>query len=228
MQKAALFCGLLFCFSTVEAQDLASNRGVELVRPDGYYPKYSPQKPTHERKAAVKTHLLNLAIGKFSLNGEVAVSPKNSVQLQASYWAWNRSVDIDNSNADARLRSLGFTPEFRTYLGAEAQALKGFYLAPYLNLSFINIEVDVDGGTPATTGFSRNRFTSYGGGITFGHQFLIKDRFALDLFLGLGGFGADVRRLSITYQDNTVEEADIPFPVVGVVPRFGIATGFAF
>lgn len=224
MKKAALFCGLFFASASLQAQDLAFNQAWQSTT--SHYQKYLPKQ--HERKAAVKTHLLNLAIGKFSLNGEVAVSPKNSVQLQASYWAWNRSVEIDNSNADARLRSFGLTPEFRTYLGAETQALKGFYIAPYLNLSFIKIDVDVDGGTPSTTGTSRNDFTSYGGGITFGHQFLIKGRLALDLFLGLGGFGASVRRLSITYQDNTIEEVDIPFPVVGVLPRFGIATGVAF
>ncbi len=61
-----------------------------------------------------------------------------------------------------------------------------------------------------------------------GYNFLIQDRFSIDIFGGLGGFWYNLSKINIEYQNDDVVEEKIPVPIAGIFPRIGVNLGYAF
>lgn len=164
-----------------------------------------------------------------TLTYEHAFSNNISLNTGFNLWLLQASASTDSgSEGTASYHMLGLAPEYRFYLGSRPQALRGFYLAPYLNINFGNLKVKVTNDANQTGSGKINASVLAGGGI-IGYQFLISDVFVLDIFGGLNYTSLNLGDIKVTYADGTQEKADIlDARIGGILPRFGVSVGFAF
>ncbi len=160
-----------------------------------------------EGKSGVfKLNVFSPIISTVSAFYEHPLSPTSSVQLGVYY--------TGASIGDVSLRGFGITPEYRFYLSKSNDAPDGAYLAPYVRFQSLTFTDKTDN----TTGV---QFTTIGGGLLIGRQWLLgrRDNIALDLFLG-PSYGAT----SATIKG----EGTIPSAISGFGIRFGLALGVAW
>lgn len=148
------------------------------------------------------TSLIGLRIAEAQY--EYTLTDKITLQLGAGLMIprGNRLISNlnigDNVNGDAGetsllsgLRMTGYrlTPEVRFYLGENFSSPEGFYVAPFLRhyrYSLRSSFSEVVNGNLETIDH-RTTFGSTGGGIGIGTQWLIDDRFSIDvMWLGIG------------------------------------------
>jgi len=152
-------------------------------------------------KNVLKINTLALIIRTGSVFYEREISDLTSAQLGIAYL--NYKVD------EARLEGFGLTPEFRFYI--RKNALDGFYIGPYLRYN--NFSFD--------DGSSTGRYKAFGGGVSFGRQWIFKKGFVIDLF-----FGGHYTSSSVTLTTGT-ETPDFT-RIEGFNIRTGFSLGFAF
>ena len=110
-----------------------------------------------------------------------------------------------------KFSGLILTPECKFYV--RNNAIDGFYIAPYLRYNQYGYE--------AKEGDSEGKFSSYGGGVAFGRQWIFKKGFVIDFF-----FGGHYTDGSIDIK--TGDEPEDITKIEGLKMRAGLALGFAF
>ena len=120
-----------------------------------------------QKKNALKVNIFSPIVKTGSFFYERALSDGASAQLGFFYTGYKIS--------DTKLSGFGITPEFRFY-PSKKEDMKGFYLAPFVRYQNFSLTQD------ATA--SKGTFTSFGGGVLIGGQFLFGDIVTLDIFIG--------------------------------------------
>lgn len=154
-------------------------------------------------KNVLKVNTLALIIGTGTIFYERKVTDLVSAQLGVGYL--NYSID------ESKFTGLILTPECKFYIRKDA--IDGFYISPYLRYNQYKYSQKDETG--------EGSFTSMGGGVAFGRQWIFKRGFIMDLFFG--GHYTD-GNVDITSGD---EPADVT-KFEGFKTRVGFAIGFAF
>lgn len=149
----------------------------------------------------VKINPLSALFRTGSLFYERKVSESSSIQLGVAY----TGLKLD----DVKFSGLALTPEYRYYF--KNKAISGVYTAPFLRYQNYSVESGSDKGT----------YTSIGGGLLIGRQWVYGSGFVLDLFFGPSYNNGD-------YKVKSGGEPDIKGGLEGMGIRTGIALGFGF
>ena len=149
----------------------------------------------------IKANTLILIIASGSIFYERRLTDITAAQLGVGFLSYK----ID----ETKLSGLFLTPEFKFYI--RKNALDGFYMAPYLR--YMNCSYDNNNGE----GSLRN----FGGGLSFGRQWIFEKGFAMELFFG--GHYAD-SSFEITSGDEPTDLSKME----GFRTRIGFCIGFAF
>ncbi|HET9504623.1 MAG TPA: DUF3575 domain-containing protein [Hymenobacter sp.] len=163
------------------------------------------------QSTVVKANIFSPLVKTGSFFVEHAVGEHSSLQLGGLFTKW--SID------DTSLSGFALTPEYRLYLSASKPALQGFYVGPFLryqNLKLSTSYASIDGGGTAEASLS-----TYGGGVVVGHQWLFKQRFSLDTFLGPSYNGGTIKLKESSSGAGASFDA-------GVFKGFGIRSGVTF
>lgn len=167
----------------------------------------------------VKVNILSPLVKTGSFFFEHKLSSSSSVQLGALFTSW--------STGDTKVSGWAITPEYRFYLSESKEAPQGFYVAPfvrYQNLTLKNSYLAYDNNGMPYTQTAEASLNTFGGGILIGHQWIFKQRFSLDAFLGPSYNGG-----SIAYKSSNGDNGNIdagPFRGFGI--RSGVTFGIAF
>jgi len=163
------------------------------------------------QNTVVKANIFSPLVKTGSFFVEHAVGKHHSIQLGGLFTKW--------SAGDTNLSGFALTPEYRLYLSDSKPALQGFYVGPFLryqNLTLSQDYVSTGGGGKAEATLS-----TYGGGVVVGHQWLFKQRFSLDTFLGPSYNGGSIKINESSTDTNVSFDA-------GVFNGFGIRSGVTF
>jgi hypothetical protein len=152
-------------------------------------------------KNVMKVNTLALIIRTGAVFYEREISDLTSAQLGIAYM--NYRID------ETKLDGVGITPEVRFYI--RKNALDGFYIGPYLRYNNFGF----DDGT------STGRYKAFGGGVSFGRQWIFKKGFVIDVF-----FGGHYTNSKVTLTSGS-ETPDFT-KIEGFSIRTGFALGFAF
>lgn len=159
------------------------------------------------QRNVIKANIFSPILRTGSFFYEQAVNENSSLQLGFFY----TGIKID----ETRFSGFGITPEYRLYLSESKDVLNGFYVGPFLRYQNFKLEDELSN--------DEAKLTTFGGGVLVGHQWIFKERFSLDTFIGPSYFGG-----SIEVEGDADEEdfsADI-FNGFGV--RIGVTFGIAF
>lgn len=163
------------------------------------------------QKNAIKTGFLGALGGDFSLSYERETTENQSISFKIGYWNPSTSIvfsdDFITPNAyELQDMSGGINTslEYRFYNG-NGQALKGWYIAPYIR--FVNISAmytDEINKENFDVDFGINRF---GLGAKIGHQWIVDDVFVVEVF---GGLGIDKYNIERDYTAQNAGFTDYP------------------
>ena len=151
-------------------------------------------------QGAVKINILSPIVKTFNVQFEKALNTSSSFQLGVFYTGYSS----DNTS----FKGFGLTPEYRFYL-SDTDAPEGVYVAPFVRYQSFKLTDDFTN--------SEGTFSSFGGGLILGKQWVFKEKIVLDLFLGPAYSSGSVK----------VESGSNTFDT-GVVDGFGLRTGFCF
>jgi hypothetical protein len=153
---------------------------------------------------AIKANIFSPIVRTGSFFFEHKVSDNNSAQLGFFFTGFSVS--------DTKFSGFGLTPEYRFYLSGEA--MDGFYVGPYLRYQNFTITDDMTayGGSKSEASLS-----TIGGGVSLGRQWMFKNRFTLDPFLGLGYSAGSLKAKGSANEEE--------FSGVGNFKGFGLRTG---
>jgi len=166
-----------------------------------------------QKQNAFKVNIFSPVVSTISVFYERALSDGASGQLGFFYTGFKIS--------DTKFSGFGITPEFRIYPG-KSPDLKGFYLAPFMRYQSFDMKTpSIDIGTGLEFD-AKASFTSFGGGLLIGGQFLFGDIVVLDLFIGPSYNAGNVKVDVGTEDDFSVGSYD------GFGVRFGVTVGLAF
>ena len=119
--------------------------------------------------------------GEYNFGGNSSLTAKIGIPVRA-----NHSFEYDNEDAMFGLKATSFLAGYRMYLSKKH--LKGIYFEPYFKYVYHVSEGSANStldGRSVRMNIS-NEYNAAGVGAQLGAQFLIKDRFVIDLFfLGL-------------------------------------------
>lgn len=167
----------------------------------------------------LKVNILSPIVNTGSFFFEHKLSESSSFQLGGLFTSY--------SSGDTHLTGWAITPEYRFYLSESKEAMRGFYVAPFLRYQNLTIkdtyESYYSGGGYPTTQTDEASLDTFGGGVLVGHQWIFKQRFSLDTFLGPSYNGGSVT--TKTSNGSSTYDAG-PFKGFGV--RTGITFGLAF
>lgn len=155
-------------------------------------------------KNVLKVNTLSLLLGTGSIFYDRKISDMTSAQLGVGY--------LNYKFTDTRFTGLILTPEFRIY--PKKNAIDGFYIAPYFRYQEYTLENKTAG--------AKGSLTSFGGGLLFGRQWIMKSGFTMDLFFG-GHYGSASAKATSGSTDSF--NTDL---FSGIRPRIGFSLGFAF
>jgi hypothetical protein len=131
------------------------------------------------QSTVVKANIFSPLVKTGSFFVEQKLGEHNSFQLGGLFTKWG--------TGDTGLSGFAITPEYRMYLSGSKPALQGFYLGPfarYQNLTLSSSYESYDESGNSTSAKAEAALNTLGGGIVVGHQWLFKQRFSLDMFLG--------------------------------------------
>jgi len=107
-------------------------------------------------------------------------------------------IKTDN---EISIKGFGIAPEYRIY--TSKKALKGFYLAPYIQ--YKNFSTKFDGEVDGYYGTLKTTYNNVGIGFQLGAQWLIKQRVSIDwYFLGLGANRSNIK-MRLTSNDPNID-----------------------
>jgi hypothetical protein len=153
----------------------------------------------------IKANILSPILKSGSFFYERALNEKSSFQLGVGFTAYKED------ESGVKISGFFITPEYRMYLSANKTAPAGFYAAPFLRYQNLKIEDEFDKAT----------LTTFGGGVVAGHQWIFRERFSLDMFLGPNYNSGNVKITSGS-------QPDIPTSFKGFGIRTGVTFGLAF
>lgn len=222
MKKLALLVIFMFtvsCFAQEQAEDLELKK--YLKRAEGYkYPN------------VLKVNSMALVFRNISLSYERALVPRLSFNISAGYKYAGRTpklLEVEGSSIDADLKEIvGFsvTPELRYYLkSCDDRLLEGFYVGLYMRYtkytSGANFGYFPD-EQPEAFYDSDVSLSEVGGGLQFGYQLVLWQRFNIDFMF----LGPRFSKYNIIYEfDQNVSEAflnDLSTYLNDVIDRFGL------
>jgi hypothetical protein len=119
-------------------------------------------------QSVIKINILSPIVKTLNLSYEHALNESSSFQLGFFYTGW--------SNDATKFSGFGITPEYRFYL-SETPAPEGVYVAPFVRYQKFNLEDKEFTNDEAD-------FSSFGGGLVIGKQWIFKEKISLDIFLG--------------------------------------------
>ncbi|GAB3875774.1 hypothetical protein GCM10028824_32040 [Hymenobacter segetis] len=167
----------------------------------------------------IKVNILSPIVKTGSFFFEHKLNPNSSIQLGALFTNWSIN--------DTKITGFAITPEYRFYLSESKEAMQGFYVAPFLRYQNLTLKDTHDSyvytGSGSGTYQSQTDEASldtFGGGVLIGHQWIFKQRFSLDTFLGPSYNGG-----SVTYKSNGSNTGTLD---AGTFKGFGIRTGITF
>ncbi|MDZ4716008.1 MAG: DUF3575 domain-containing protein [Cytophagales bacterium] len=120
-----------------------------------------------EKSNVLKINILSPIVRTLNVQYEKKISADGSLQLGFFYTGF--------STGGTSFSGFGITPEYRFYL-SDTEAPQGIYIAPYLRYQSFDLTEDMSA--------SKGAFTSFGGGLILGKQFIFKEKVVLDLFIG--------------------------------------------
>lgn len=168
------------------------------------------------QSTVVKANIFSPLVKTGSFFVEHRVGAHNSVQLGGLFTKWG--------SGDTQLSGFALTPEYRLYLAANKPALQGFYVGPFVRYQHLTLSSSYesldDSGT-LTRDKAEAALNTLGGGVVVGHQWLFKQRFSLDMFLGPSYNGGTIKVKDTGSHTNTSFDA-------GVFHGFGIRSGVTF
>jgi hypothetical protein len=155
---------------------------------------------------AVKINFLSPIFSTANIAYERALSESSSFQLGFYYTGAKVS--------SLKYSGFGITPEYRFYL-SDSPAPAGFYIAPYLRYQSVKLtEEEFD---------NEATFTSFGGGLIIGKQWVFKKRITFDIFLGPAYNAGKVK-----VDSGSEDEFDVSGGFDGFGLRTGMTLGVAF
>ncbi|MEQ8424466.1 MAG: DUF3575 domain-containing protein [Cyclobacteriaceae bacterium] len=149
----------------------------------------------------LKINILSPIVKTINLQYEKVISTSSSVQLGFFYTGY--------STGGTSFSGFGLTPEYRFYL-SDTEAPAGVYVAPFIRYQSFNLKEDDISNSEAD-------FTSFGGGLILGKQWVFKEKVVLDIFLGPAYSSGNVKVKSGTDNFDT-----------GAFDGFGLRTGVCF
>jgi len=152
-------------------------------------------------KNVIKVNSLALIIRTGAVFYEREISDLTSAQLGIAY--------LNYKISDTHLDGVIITPEVRFYI--RKNALDGFYIGPYLRYN--NYGFDDNSST--------GKYEAFGGGVSFGRQWIFKKGFVIDVFFG-GHYTSSTVKLT-----TGTETPDLT-RIEGFSIRTGFSLGFAF
>jgi hypothetical protein len=167
----------------------------------------------------IKVNILSPLVKTGSFFFEHKLNESSSLQLGGLFTSYNIG--------DTDLSGFAITPEYRYYLSDRKEAMEGFYVAPFLryqNLTLKSTYTSYNGtGTGTSQQTEKASLDTFGGGILIGHQWIFKQHFSLDLFLGPSYNGGTVK-----YEGSQGTQTLDAGSFKGFGVRSGITFGFAF
>jgi len=157
-----------------------------------------------EEKNVIKFNPLSALLGTGSVFYEHKIDDKHSWQLGVAYMG----LKLDN----IKYSGLAITPEYRIYI--KKNALSGVYLGPYLRYQNYTLK---------TTDTDKGSYTSFGGGVVFGRQWIYGSGLVFDLFAGPAYNSGTTK-----YTSGTGTTNEPGFGINGMGIRIGMAFGFGF
>ena len=173
----------------------------------------------------LKINVLSPLVKTGSFFFEHKLSESSSFEIGGLFTSWSIN------DADTDVTGFAITPEYRFYLSNTKKAMEGFYVGPFLryqNLTLKNTstytDFDNNGNTVTRTEESAAELNTFGGGVVVGHQWLFKQRFSLDTFLGPSFNGGSISYKTTSNGSDTID----PGPFDGFGIRTGVTFGIAF
>jgi Protein of unknown function (DUF3575) len=174
------------------------------------------------QNTVVKVNILSPVVKTGSFFYERKLTDNSSLQLGGLFTNWGAGDD--------RISGFAITPEYRFYLSERSVAPEGFYVGPFLryqNLtlksSYEDVSFDSNGNPSYFTRSDKASLNTFGGGVVVGRQWIFKERFALDLFLG-PSYNAG----KVTTETSSGTDSFDAGPFDGFGIRAGITFGLAF
>lgn len=129
---------------------------------------------SYAQKVAVKTNLLYDATTTMNLGLEIGLGKKWSLDLSGNYNPWKFDDEM-------RLRHWGVQPELRYWL---CEKFNGHFLGLHGHYAKYN----VGGMSFLSDNMERHRYQGHlwGGGISYGYQWLLGNRWSMEAVLGVG------------------------------------------
>jgi hypothetical protein len=162
---------------------------------------------------AFKVNMFSPIVKTGSFFFEHQLNEKASLQLGVFYTGFKV--------VDTKFSGYGITPEYRLY--PSENAISGFYVAPFVRYQSFSLEVK-DGymNDDGVTEDAKATFSSFGGGIVVGRQWLFGEFITFDMFIGpqLNGGSLKVK----SGDENDFELGS--FSGFGI--RLGVTLGVAF
>lgn len=161
----------------------------------------------------VKVNVLSPLVRTGSFFYEHKLNDASSLELGGLFTSW--------TVLGTKITGFAITPEYRFYLSANKPALQGFYVGPFLRYQNLTLKAPYqayDDNGNATTQTAEAALNTFGGGVVVGHQWVFRQRFALDTFLGPSYNGG-------TIKDKSTNGGSFD---TGTFDRFGLRAGIAF
>lgn len=162
------------------------------------------------KKNLFKVNILSPLVRTASVFYEREIGENTSAQIGFAY--------TGASIGDTKLRGYGITPEFRFYLSDKGTP-EGFFIAPftrYRSFDLINDATEIGGVE------SKANWTSIGGGLLVGGQWIFKDIISLDIWGG-PSYGTN----NINVESGAEDDFDVA-RISGFGFRSGVTLGIAF
>jgi hypothetical protein len=160
-----------------------------------------------DEKFVIKINPLSALLRTGSLFIETKLDNSKSIQLGVAY--------MGLGIGDLKYSGIILTPEMRFYMNE--RAISGGYIAPYFRFQRYSITDE------STSPNSEISYTSFGGGLLFGRQWVFESGFALDLF-----GGPSYNEGKFKYESGNSQEDNFLFGMNGMGIRIGVAIGFGF
>lgn len=178
---------------------------------------------------AIKLKLIPLLFNMVSLQYERALNEKMSVACDLNFLFYSSTIGAAGlSGGKVSYSGFGISPEFRFYPGEEA--LKGFFVGPYI--SYLGMSIKAEGmgsnglaGTAEITGIN-----AIGGGALLGWKWLIADAFSIETHIGANYLSLTIpSTVTVNYSNGTSDIQSGPdFSASGFLPTGGVSLGYAF
>jgi hypothetical protein len=160
-----------------------------------------------EEQNVIKFNPLSALVATGSVFYEHKIDDKHSWQLGLAYMG----LKISN----VKYSGLAITPEYRIYL--KKNALSGVYVGPYLRSQNYTLK-----DTEPTDSFT-GTYSSFGGGVVFGRQWIYRSGLVFDLFAGPSFNSGNIK---VTSGSGSSNEPGLGIDGFGI--RIGMAFGFGF